>query len=87
MCVGLCACVCVCVCIYIYICVCVCVCACAPALICHSTTGLIPLRKAYVLPIIVCSFFGVLSFAVLQVWFVVVHGSCPIWLVVCCLLC
>jgi len=30
---------------------------------------LIPLRKAYVLPVTVCIFFGVLGFAVLQVWF------------------
>jgi len=52
-----------------------------------STTRLIPLRKAYVLPIVVGSFFGVLGFAVLQVWFVVFLGSCPICLVVYCFLC
>jgi len=58
-----------------------------PSLICNSTAGLIPLRKSYVLSIIVCSFFGVLGFTVLEVWFVVVLGSCPYCLVVYCLLC
>ena len=37
-------------------------------LICHSTARFIPAGKAIVLPVIVCGFFCVLGFAILQVW-------------------